>query len=90
VPALIVDAQAIVKRMTGNASFPNPTPTLGTLALAIDELRLAETAALARTKGAVATRNEKRTASRRHALTDHDERPRVLEWRRWRSSRRIP
>jgi hypothetical protein len=62
VPALIVYAQGVVKRMTGNASFPNPTPALGALALAIDELRLAETAALARTKGAIATRNEKRTA----------------------------
>ena len=62
VPALITYAQGIVKAMTGNASFPTPTPALATVTEAINELQAAETAALARTKGAVATRNEKRTA----------------------------
>jgi hypothetical protein len=62
VPALITYAQGIVKAMTGNASFPNPVPALATVTEAINELQAAETAALARTKGAVATRNEKRTA----------------------------
>jgi hypothetical protein len=62
VPALIVYAQGVVKRMTGNSSFPNPTPTLAVITTAIDDLRAAETAALARTKGAVAARDEKRTA----------------------------
>jgi hypothetical protein len=62
VPALIVYAQGVVKRMTGNASFPNPVPTLAALTAAIDDLRAAETAALARTKGAAAARDEKRTA----------------------------
>jgi hypothetical protein len=61
VPALIVYAKGIVQRMTANPSFPNPTPTLGALDAAIGELQAAETAALSRTKGAVAVRNEKRT-----------------------------
>jgi hypothetical protein len=62
VPALITYAQGIVKGMTGNASFQNPTPALATVTQAIDDLAAAETAALARTKGAVAVRNEKRIA----------------------------
>jgi hypothetical protein len=62
VPALITYAQGIVKGMTGNASFPTPVPTLAEITSAINDLQTAETAALARTKGAVATRNEKRTA----------------------------
>jgi hypothetical protein len=62
VPALITYAQGIVKGMTGNASFPSPTPPLATVTSAINDLQTAETAALARTKGAVATRNEKRSA----------------------------
>jgi hypothetical protein len=62
VPALITYANGIVKGMTGNPSFPTPTPSLATVTAAIDDLQSAETAALARTKGAVATRNEKRAA----------------------------
>ena len=62
VPALITYAQGIVKGMTGNASFPNPVPTLAAVTAAINALQTAETAALARTKGAVATRNEARTS----------------------------
>ena len=62
VPALITYAQGIVRGMTGNASFPSPTPPLATVTQAIATLQAAETAALARTKGAVATRNEARTA----------------------------
>jgi hypothetical protein len=61
-PALIVYAQGIVTRMTGNVSFPNPTPPLATVTAAIDDLRAAETSALSRIKGAAAARNEKRTA----------------------------
>jgi hypothetical protein len=61
VPALIVHAQGIVTRMTGNASFPNPTPALAAVSAAIDDLRTAETAALARTKGAAVERNAKRS-----------------------------
>jgi hypothetical protein len=62
VPALITYAQGIVKAMTGNVSFPSPTPALATVTEAINELQAAETATLARTKGAAATRNEKRAA----------------------------
>ena len=39
VPALIVFAQGIVTRMTGNKSFANPTPTLAVVTAAIDDLR---------------------------------------------------
>jgi len=62
VPGLIVYAQNIVKRMTGNPSFPNPAPTLAAITAAIDELQAAEAAAIARTKGAAAARNDKRKA----------------------------
>jgi len=58
-PALIALAKTVVQRMTGNAGVPNPTPTLAVVNQAITDLETAETAALARTKGAVATRNEK-------------------------------
>jgi hypothetical protein len=59
VPALITYTQGIVKAMTGNPAFPSPTPTLATVTEAINELQTAETATLARTKGAVAVRNER-------------------------------
>jgi hypothetical protein len=62
VPALIVYARGVVKRMTGNPAFPNPVPSLSVVTAAIDDLRAAETAVLARTKGSAAVRNEKRTA----------------------------
>jgi hypothetical protein len=62
VSALITYAKGMVTRMTANPSFPNPTPTIAAVSAAIDDLQVAETAALARTKGAVATRNDKRTA----------------------------
>jgi hypothetical protein len=62
VSALVTYAKGMVTRMTANPSFPNPTPTLAAITAAIDDLQVAETAALARTKGAVATRNDKRAA----------------------------
>jgi hypothetical protein len=62
IPALIQYGQGIVKRMTGNPHFPNPTPTLTAVVVAINELQIAESGAQARTKGAVVLRNEKRTA----------------------------
>lgn len=58
---LITYADAVVKGMTGNANFPNPSPALTLVAAAMTDLQNAETAALARTKGAVAIRNAKRT-----------------------------
>jgi hypothetical protein len=62
VPALIALAKTIVQSMTGNASFPSPDPTLAAVTAAITELETAETAAKARTHGAVAVRNDKRAA----------------------------
>ena len=62
VPALILYARGIVKRMTANPSFPNPTPTLAVVTAAIDALQIAEAAALSRIKGAAIARNEKRAA----------------------------
>lgn len=61
VPALITYAQGIVSSMTNNAHFPQPVPPLTAVATATADLQTAETAALARTKGAVALRNEKKT-----------------------------
>ncbi len=60
VPALVKYAVGIVNRMTGNASFPTPVPTLAAVTAAIDALEAAETATLARTKGAATLRDEKR------------------------------
>jgi hypothetical protein len=62
VPALITYAENIVKRMTGNASFPNPAPTIAAVSAAIDDLRAAEAAAISRIKGAASARNDKRKA----------------------------
>jgi hypothetical protein len=62
VAALIAFAQTLVKAMTGNPLFPTPSPTLAVLSQAIADLQNAQTAALARTKGAVITRNEKKIA----------------------------
>jgi hypothetical protein len=54
-------AQGIVKGITNNPNLPSPVPTVAELTQALTDLQNAETAALARTKGAVAARNEKRT-----------------------------
>ena len=62
VQALITYATGIVTALTGNPYFPTIVPTLVTLTAAIAALQTAETAALARAKGAVITRNEKRLA----------------------------
>ncbi len=60
--ALAVYAQNVVKRMTGNPSFPTATPLLAAITTAVVELQAAETAALNRTKGAITVRDDKRTA----------------------------
>jgi hypothetical protein len=62
VPALVTYAQAIAAAMTNNPSFPSPVPAPPTIATAVAALHAAETTALARTKGAVADRNDKRAA----------------------------
>jgi hypothetical protein len=54
-------ATGVVKSMTGNPLFPSPVPTLAAVTQATSELTAAEPAALSRIKGAVTTRNEKRT-----------------------------
>jgi hypothetical protein len=56
---LITFAQSVASTMTGNASFPSPTPTLATFQADIEALNTAETAVLARTKGATQQRNAK-------------------------------
>jgi hypothetical protein len=60
VPELLAYAAQIVKAMTGNAYFPTPSPTVAALQAAVGDLTTAQTAAQARTKGAVALRNEKK------------------------------
>jgi hypothetical protein len=59
---VLVYAENIVTRMTGNPHFPTPTPNLASVTARIGDLRVAEAAALARTKGAATVRNQKRTA----------------------------
>ena len=44
---LITYANSVVEGMTGNASFPTPSPALVTVTAAITDLQIAETAALA-------------------------------------------
>ena len=60
VPALINLAKGIVQSLTGNATFAASEPPLAALNAALTDLETAEAAALARTRGAVATRNTKR------------------------------
>lgn len=62
VGALIPCVQNIVTAMTGNPTFPSPVPALAAIAAAIAALASAEPAAVARLKGAVTTRNDKRAA----------------------------
>jgi hypothetical protein len=60
IPALIVYAQNIAKRVTGNAYFPSPAPTPAEITTAVGDLQVAEAAVLTRVKGSVAVRNQKR------------------------------
>jgi hypothetical protein len=63
VPALIALATSIVQGLTAApAVFPSPVPPLATVSAAIADLAAAETAAAAKTRGAVAARNAKRSA----------------------------
>ncbi len=62
VPALISYATSVVTAMAGNPSFPTPAPTLAAITAAITALQTAESAAIARTKGAVTARNDKKAA----------------------------
>ena len=58
--ALITTAQRVTTAMTGNTALPNPVPTLAEVAVAIGALQTAQSAALARTAGAVTARNDRR------------------------------
>jgi hypothetical protein len=60
VPALLAVAEAIVLAMTGNPSFPDPTPSIAAVSAALAGLHDAEVATLTRTRGAVAARDQKR------------------------------
>jgi hypothetical protein len=60
VPALITFANSVVHAMTNHPAFATPSPTLAAVTAAIADLQSAETGAIGRAKGAVATRNEKR------------------------------
>jgi hypothetical protein len=64
VALVIVFVGNIVQKMTGNAYFPSPVPTLAVLVAALNELHDAEKAALSRAKGAAALRNAKLAAVR--------------------------
>jgi hypothetical protein len=57
---LITYVQGILKAMTGNPTFPTPNPPLTAVSGAVNALQAAETDALTRATGTVATRNEKR------------------------------
>jgi hypothetical protein len=57
---LVAFAKGIHQALTGNASFPNPTPTLAVFADHIDQLEQAEALAATRVKGAAKQRNAKK------------------------------
>jgi hypothetical protein len=59
VRSLIPFAQSVATAMTGNTTFPSPTPSLVVFQADITALVTAETAVVARTKGAADTRNAK-------------------------------
>jgi hypothetical protein len=62
IAVLIEYAQAIVAAMTNNPRFPSPVPALTVVSSAIAALQAAQSSALARTKGAVTARNDKKAA----------------------------
>jgi len=62
VELLVTYAENVVARMTGNPAFTTPVPNLALVTTATGDLRVAQTAVQARTKGTVAIRDEKRTA----------------------------
>jgi hypothetical protein len=52
-------AQSILDAMTGNSSFPTPTPPIATVQADLNAFNASEAAALTRAKGAADTRNAK-------------------------------
>ena len=59
---LILYVTAVVQKMTGNPSFPNPSPALAVITAAVAALHDAETVALTRVKGSATVRNDKHAA----------------------------
>jgi predicted phage tail protein len=57
---LILYGTNVAQKLTGNASFPTPTPTVAAIVAATRDLQTAETAALSRAVGATTVRNGKR------------------------------
>jgi hypothetical protein len=57
-------ATSVINAMTGNASFPNPTPPLATVAADLAAYEAAEAQVVTRVKGAAVTRNAKYTVLR--------------------------
>jgi hypothetical protein len=62
-------ATSVINAMTGNASFPNPTPPLVTVSADLAAYEAAEAQVLTRVKGAAVTRNAKYAVL--HADLDH-------------------
>jgi len=60
-PAVITFTQNVVQSLQANVHIPNPQPPAATIEAALTELQVAEADASARARGAVATRNAKRT-----------------------------
>jgi hypothetical protein len=60
ISALLVYAAGVVKAMTGNPTFPSPTPALATVSAAIVDLQDAEVAAMDRRRGAATARDARR------------------------------
>jgi hypothetical protein len=54
-------ATSVINAMTGNASFPNPTPSLATVSADLAAYEAAEAQVVTRVKGAAVTRNAKYT-----------------------------
>ena len=59
-PELVILARFIVGRMTGNPWFAAPSPDLGVVEAAIEDLAVAQAAAMTRSKGSAQARDGKR------------------------------
>jgi hypothetical protein len=61
---VIALVRSVITAMTGNPSFPSPTPPLATIRADVDALELAEAAVLVRTRGNKEMRDAKLTVVR--------------------------
>ena len=57
---LLIYANNVAQKVTGNPHFPTPVPALAAILAAITDLHAAETTAVTRAKGAASVRNDKR------------------------------